>query len=46
MGTTGTQVPLRLSAFILLCIGVQIVWNGMKSLLAHPFLNDTARARE
>jgi small neutral amino acid transporter SnatA (MarC family) len=24
---------LRLSAFILLCIGVQIVWNGARALL-------------
>ena len=33
LGTTGTQVLLRLSAFILLCIGVQIVWSGLFSLL-------------
>lgn len=34
LGTTGTQVLLRLSAFILLCIGVQIVWNGVFALAA------------
>jgi multiple antibiotic resistance protein len=34
MGTTGTSVVLRLSAFILLCIGVQIAWNGASALLA------------
>jgi len=28
-----TQVVLRLSAFILLCIGVQIMWNGADALL-------------
>ena len=33
-GHTGTIVVLRLSAFIMLCIGVGICWNGVKSLLA------------
>jgi len=33
MGETGMTVLLRLSAFILLCIGVQIVWNGVSALL-------------
>ena len=33
IGETGMSVLLRLSAFILLCIGVQIVWNGASSLL-------------
>lgn len=33
LGTTGTQVLLRLSAFILLCIGVQIVWSGVFALV-------------
>jgi len=33
LGRTGTAVVLRLSAFILLCIGVQIVWNGADALL-------------
>ena len=31
-GATGTAVMLRMSAFILLCIGVQIIWNGASSL--------------
>jgi multiple antibiotic resistance protein len=35
LGRTGTMVVTRLSAFILLCIGVQIVWNGLMPLL-HP----------
>ncbi|WP_372825495.1 MarC family protein [Polaromonas sp.] len=30
---TGTTVFLRLSAFILLCLGVQIVWDGLSELL-------------
>ena len=33
VGETGMTVLLRLSAFILLCIGVQIVWNGASALL-------------
>jgi multiple antibiotic resistance protein len=32
-GPTGTAVLLRMSAFILLCIGVQIIWNGASALL-------------
>ncbi|MEO8847079.1 MAG: MarC family protein [Casimicrobiaceae bacterium] len=36
LGRTGTSVVLRLSAFILLCIGVQIMWNGMAQLLGLP----------
>jgi multiple antibiotic resistance protein len=27
-------VIIRLSSFLLLCIGVQIVWNGLKTLLS------------
>jgi len=34
LGTTGTLVFLRLFAFILLCIGVQIIWNGLSTLIA------------
>lgn len=34
IGPTGTQVLLRFSAFILLRIGVQIVWSGVAALLA------------
>jgi multiple antibiotic resistance protein len=33
LGETGTIVFLRLSAFILLCVGVQIVWEGVRALL-------------
>jgi multiple antibiotic resistance protein len=33
LGETGTVVFLRLSAFILLCLGVQIVWDGLAELL-------------
>ena len=34
LGDSGTVVVTRLSAFILLCIGVQILWNGVSALLA------------
>jgi len=34
LGETGTSVLVRLSAFILFCIGVQILWNGASTLLA------------
>lgn len=34
IGNKGMEVMLRLSALLVLSIGVQIVWNGMKSLLA------------
>jgi multiple antibiotic resistance protein len=33
LGQTVTSVLLRLSAFIALCIGVQITWNGASTLL-------------
>ncbi len=34
LGERGTNVLMRLSAFILLCIGIQIIWNGYLSLVA------------
>jgi multiple antibiotic resistance protein len=34
LGTTGTSVVMRLSAFILFCIGIQIVWSGWTELNA------------
>ena len=40
LGKSGTSIVIRLSAFILMAIGVQIVWNGLSSaisqMLAHP----------
>jgi len=32
LGEKGSAVMMRLSAFILLCIGIQILWNGISSL--------------
>jgi multiple antibiotic resistance protein len=37
LGSTGTAVLMRLSAFILLCIGVRISWNGIHALLVSAF---------
>ena len=34
LGRDGTQVVVRLSAFILLCIGIQILWGGVSELAA------------
>lgn len=36
LGKHGTNVVVRLSAFLLLCIGIQIVWTGLSELPA-PF---------
>ena len=39
IGPTGMNVILKLSSFLLVCIGVQILWNGLSKLLAsllHP----------
>jgi multiple antibiotic resistance protein len=37
IGTTGMSVIMRLSSFLLVCIGVQIFWNGASSLLRTVF---------
>jgi len=34
LGRTGAVILTRLTSFILLCVGVQIVWNGVRALLA------------
>ncbi len=34
LGKSGTNVVVRLSAFVLLCIGIQIIWTGVKTLVA------------
>jgi multiple antibiotic resistance protein len=39
LGATGTNIMIRLTAFILLAIGTQIVWNGARTMLEgvlHP----------
>ena len=34
LGATGLEVLIRLSAFILMCIGIEILWNGYSMLVA------------
>lgn len=36
LGASGTHVVIRLSAFILVCIGIQILWSGWSELSALP----------
>lgn len=33
LGNAGTDIVVRLTAFILFCLGVQIVWTGASELL-------------
>jgi multiple antibiotic resistance protein len=33
LGRTGTMVLMRLAAFILLCIGIEILWSGLSELI-------------
>jgi multiple antibiotic resistance protein len=34
LGATGLEVMVRLSAFILMCIGIEIIWTGYSALTA------------
>ncbi|HTZ34446.1 MAG TPA: MarC family protein [Stellaceae bacterium] len=36
LGASGINVMIRLSAFILLCIGIQIIWSGYSALTGVP----------
>lgn len=36
LGATGLDVMVRLSAFILMCIGIEIMWTGYTALTATP----------
>ncbi len=38
LGASGTSILTRLSAFILLALGVQIIWNGLESGLPQLFV--------
>ena len=33
VGGTGTTIIVRLSAFLVFCIGIQVFWNGARELL-------------
>lgn len=37
LGKTGTNIMIRLTAFILLAIGTQIIWNGARTMLDGVF---------
>ena len=37
LGKTAMTVIVRLSSFLLLCIGIQIMWNGISALLSSHF---------
>jgi multiple antibiotic resistance protein len=39
MGVTGTTIVVRLSAFLLFCIGIQVTWNGLAELLRNLLFN-------
>jgi multiple antibiotic resistance protein len=41
LGNTGTSILIRLSAFIVVCIGIQIMFNGLES-----FYKEALHARE
>jgi multiple antibiotic resistance protein len=46
MGVTGTTIVVRLSAFLLFCIGIQVLWNGAAELLGTlPLGSGSAGAR-
>jgi multiple antibiotic resistance protein len=36
LGEVGLGVFIRLSAFIVLCIGIQLLWNGISALVGSP----------
>jgi multiple antibiotic resistance protein len=36
IGASGINVFTRMSAFILLCIGIQIIWAGISALFGLP----------
>ena len=42
LGQSGTNIVVRLSAFLLFALGVQIVWNGLSFSLA-PIINGPAK---
>jgi multiple antibiotic resistance protein len=41
IGATGTTIVVRLSVFLSLCIGIQVLWNGAAELLGTLPLGST-----
>jgi multiple antibiotic resistance protein len=44
IGPTGTTIVVRLSAFLLFCIGIQVLWNGAAELLGTLQFNNASSA--
>ena len=44
IGATGTTIIVRLSAFLLFCIGIQVLWNGAAELLGTLPLGSAGRS--
>lgn len=44
IGPTGTTIVVRLSAFLLFCIGIQVFWNGASELLGSLPLGSAGRS--
>jgi multiple antibiotic resistance protein len=42
IGATGTTIVVRLSAFLLFCIGIQVSWNGAAELLGSLQFNSVS----
>jgi multiple antibiotic resistance protein len=42
IGPTGTTIVVRLSAFLLFCIGIQILWNGAAVLFSTLLVDSTS----
>jgi multiple antibiotic resistance protein len=41
IGPTGTTIVVRLTAFLLFCIGIQVLWNGAAQLIASATIGVT-----
>ena len=41
IGPTGTTIVVRLTAFLLFCIGIQVLWNGAAQLLSSATIGIT-----
>lgn len=46
LGTNGTAILMRLSAFILLCLGVQIAWDGLSEITLELLVEAAQRSAE
>jgi multiple antibiotic resistance protein len=44
LGDVGTDILVRLTAFILFCLGMQIIWTGASELIGTLMLQKAAMA--